>query len=395
MAAARASARGLDVTVFDQMPSLARKFLMAGKSGLNITHGEPVEAFRARYRCDDPRFAAALRAFDNRAVTAWMDALGEAHFTGSSGRVFPKAMKASPLLRKWLARLEAKGVQVALRHRWIGWAGDCGVVFETPDGPVRYRADAVVLALGGGSWARLGSDGAWAKLLNAGEVTPFGPSNVGLLVPWSDLLRERHAGAALKTIALTLNVAGEVLTRRGEAVITERGLESGAVYPLSARLAQAISEGEPFSLSLDLCPDQTVDAVAARLSKVLAKESLANRLRKGLKLDPVKRALVHEGGARPTGDTELAAWLKSVPLAVTGTAPLDEAISTTGGVAWSALDDRWMLLRRPGVFCAGEMLDWDAPTGGYLLTACLATGRAAGEAAAEFALSGHGIAADQ
>lgn len=370
LAAAQVAAEaGLSVTVFDAKPSLGRKFLMAGKSGLNLTHGEDLATFLPRYAEAEPALAPAIRAFDNAAVVAWAEGLGQEMFTGSSGRVFPKVMKASPLLRAWLARLAQLGVAFRTRHRWTGWEGDMPVFDNV--GPVVTRA--TVLACGGGSWARLGSDGAWAGFADL-PVAPFAPANAGIAVSWSGHMAG-HLGAPIKGVAWR---AGPYRSR-GEAILSARGLEGGGVYAVS----RGVKEGE--ALYLDLLPDLSVDAVAARLDRPRGKASMANHLRKVLGMGPVKLALLQEWGRPlPAEAILLARRIKKLRVGHAGLRPMDEAISTAGGVRLSALTDRFMLRDRPGVFCAGEMLDWEAPTGGYLLTGCLATGRWAGQGAAAY-----------
>ena len=362
------AAAGHFVTVYEAKPSVGRKFLMAGKSGLNLTHAEPLEAMLPRFAEAEAKLAPALRAHDNAAILRWAEGLGQEMFTGSTGRVFPRAMKASPLLRAWLARLSGLGVDIRVRHRWVGW-DDAQLRIADPDGAAQgVAADAVVLACGGASWARLGADGAWADWVGV-PITPFAPANAALSVDWSEHMA-RHFGAPVKGVAWR---AGPYRSR-GEAVLSHRGLEGGGIYSVSRGVREADK------LTLDLLPDRSVDEVAARLSRPRGKASLANHLRKTLGLDPVKIALVQEWG-RPLPDVplSLARRLKKLAVRHAGLRPLDEAISTAGGVPFSALDTRLMLKDRPGVFCAGEMLDWEAPTGGYLLTACLASGRWAGQ----------------
>ncbi|MGR3781685.1 MAG: TIGR03862 family flavoprotein [Albimonas sp.] len=366
------SARGHAVTVAEAMPSPARKFLMAGRSGLNITR-TPAPDFCEAYAEAAPWLAPMVAAFGPEEIRAWVEGLGQESFAGSTGRVFPRAMKASPLLRAWLARLEGRGVILRRRWRWTGWEGEA-LRFATPEGPRLERPAAAVLALGGASWARLGSDGAWAGLLAAEgvELAPFRPANVGVAVDWSPAMAPRF-GEPVKAAALR---AGG-LASRGEFVISARGLEGGGIYAVSA----AVRDGAP--LVLDLIPDLETSEAAARLSRARRGESLGNRLRKALRLDPARRALAMEfGRPAPEDPRALAALLKALPVAHAGLRPMDEAISTAGGVARAALDAELMLRARPGVYCAGEMLDWEAPTGGWLLTACLATGRHAGAAAA-------------
>lgn len=376
MAAEELAHAGLSVLVVEAKPSVARKFLMAGKSGLNLTKDEALDDLLLAYDDDADWLSPMLRDFDSTAVQQWAQSLGQELFTGSTGRVFPTVMKASPLLRAWLSRLADLGVEIRTRWRWTGWE-DVDLCFETPEGVQRFRADVTVLALGGASWSRLGADGAWAaSLRDAGvELAPFAPANAGLMVDWSDHMSP-VLGQPLKGIALT---AGSQHTR-GEAVISERGLEGGGVYAI----CKSVREGAP--LFVDLLPDLTLDEITRRLNKPRGKTSLSNHLRKTLKLGAARTALLMEFG-RPLPDDPkvLAQRVKSLQIRHSGLRPMDEAISTAGGVCQSALTDGLMLRALPGVFCAGEMLDWEAPTGGYLLTACFATGRWAGRAAASWA----------
>lgn len=366
MAAEMLGRAGHRVVVVDRMPSAGRKFLMAGKSGLNLTKAEGAEAFVAAYGAQADWLAPMLEAFGPEAVQDWARDLGQDVFTGSTGRVFPRAMKASPLLRAWMARLGALGVTLRTRWRWTGWDAD-GLRFETPEGVRCVRPQVTVLALGGASWRRLGSDGAWAEWIGA-EIAPFGPANMGLEVSWSEHM-VKHFGKPIKGIALSAGAA----VSRGEIVLSGRGIEGGGIYALGA----ALRVGAP--LALDLCPDVAVAALSARIAKVAAKASLATRLRKGAGLSPEKQALVQEfGRPLPRDPDALAQLLKAIPVRHEGPRPLDEAISVAGGLCRAVLDDDLMLRDRPGVFACGEMLDWEAPTGGYLLTACLATGRCAG-----------------
>ena len=359
---------GREVVIFDQMAQPARKFLVAGRGGLNLTHSQPLERFLAHYGAAAEALRPAIEAFPPEALIAWCEGLGQAVFTGSSGRVFPRAMKASPLLRAWLARLEGLGVTLRRRHRWTGWDDAGALRFATPEGEVSFVADATVLTLGGASWPRLGSDGGWASLL--ADVAPFQPSNMGFHVAWSPHFRERFQGLPLKRVALTF--AGE--TRRGEAMVTRDGIEGGAVYALSGALRDAISRDGSALLQVDLRPDLNQAALAARFSG--RGMSLSNQLRKQAGLSPVAAGLVQE--ARHAGDTTaLPALIKALPLRLTGVQGLERAISSAGGLRFTALDEHFMLRARPGVFVAGEMLDWEAPTGGYLLQACLSTGVAA------------------
>jgi len=375
-AAEQLAAAGCAVTVYERMPSVGRKFLMAGRGGLNLTHSEPFEAFVGRYGEAAARLRPTLEAFPPGALVAWAEGLGQPTFVGSSGRVFPKALKASPLLRAWLARLAAAGVTIRTRHEWLGWDADGALRFRTPDGEVTEPADAVILALGGASWARLGSDGAWAGVLaEAGvDVAPFRPANVGFNVAWSPVL-VGFAGQPLKTLALTFRGR----TVRGEAMVTAYGLEGGAVYALAAPLREAIAAAGSATVQLDLRPDATAAELAARLERPRGGQSLSNHLRKALRLSPLEINLLREAHGKdlPADAAPLAAAIKAAPLRLTGIQPLARAISTAGGVALEAVDERLMLRARPGVFVAGEMLDWEAPTGGYLLQATFATGRAA------------------
>jgi uncharacterized flavoprotein (TIGR03862 family) len=375
MAAEELARAGFLVTLADAKPSFGRKFLMAGKSGLNLTRDEPVARLMTAYAEAAPWLAPMIAAFDAYAVQDWARGLGQELFTGSTGRVFPVAMKASPLLRAWLARLDGLGVARRTRWRWRGWeAGK--PEFETPEGPRHLDADVTVLALGGASWARLGSDGAWAGILAAEGVglASFAPANAGLAVNWSAHMRPAF-GLPLKGVAFR---AGPAMSR-GEAVISARGLEGGGIYALS----RAVREGD--DLRVDLLPDVAPDDLAKRLARPRGKASRANHLRKVAKLGPARTALLQEfGRPLPEDPAALARLIKALPLRHAGLRPIDEAISTAGGVMAPALDEGLMLRKRPGVFCAGEMLDWEAPTGGYLLTACLATGRWAGRSAAEF-----------
>lgn len=373
MAAEELARAGHSVLICDAKPSFGRKFLMAGKSGLNLTKDEPIETLLAAYTEAAPRLRPILEAFDSKAVQDWAQELGQEVFTGSTGRVFPAAMKASPLLRAWLERLNGLGVQRQVRWRWQGWKDDA-LLFDTPDGPQSLSPKVTVLALGGASWARLGSDGAWAEHLSAKgvQMAPFQPANTGLSVTWSDHMTPLF-GHAVKGIALH---AGDQISR-GEAMISARGLEGGGLYTIS----RYVRDGTP--LTLDLLPDWTIEKMTARLARPHGKTSLNNHLRKSLKMDKVNIALLQEfGRPLPDNPAALAALIKALPIKHNGPRPIDEAISTAGGVSFDALDDTLMLKEIPGIYCAGEMLDWEAPTGGYLLTACFATGRWAGRAAA-------------
>lgn len=376
-AAEMLAASGRAVTLFDRMPSLGRKLLMAGRGGLNLTHSEPLPAFLGRYH-PAGSLTRAVEAFPPAALRAWCESLGEPTFVGSSGRVFPQSFKASPLLRAWLARLGELGVAIRLRHRLTGIEGSA-LAFDTPEGDLGVRPAATLLALGGASWPRLGSDGAWVPLLEGlgVPVTSLSPANAGFRVAWSETFRERHAGTPLKRVAL--DFAGRSV--RGEAVVTRMGLEGGAVYALSRHLREAITGQGAATVLLDLRPDLGADALTARLAGGRRGDSLSARLRKAAGLPPVAIGLLREaaGAALPTEPDALARLIKATPVTLTGTMGLDRAISTAGGVEWSAVDDNAMLRRQPGLFLAGEMMDWEAPTGGYLLQGAIAGGRAAAE----------------
>lgn len=369
-AAERLAGQHARVLVAEAMPSAGRKFLMAGKSGLNLTKAEAIAPFLARYGDASEAFLDAVRDFGPEAVTAWATSLSQPVFTGSTGRVFPEAMKASPMLRAWLQRLSAMSVTLRTRMRWTGWDGDA-LIFETPDGIGHVRAGVAVLALGGASWRRLGSDGAWAAMPDLPAV-PFKASNVGLRVDWSE-----HMGAFVGQPVKAVRLMAGAVESRGEWVISAEGIEGGGVYEVS----MAVRDGAV--LMLDLVPDLSVAEVGRRLAKPRGKASMSNHLRKALGLTAVQRALLAEWGRPLPEGAALASLIKAVPVPVTALMPLDQAISTGGGVDWDALDG-FMLRHRPGTFVAGEMLDWEAPTGGYLLTGCLATGRAAGDQAARW-----------
>lgn len=384
MAAEVLARGGVRATVFDAMPSAGRKFLMAGRGGLNLTHSEPLPAFLGRYGAAAPLLKPAIDAFPPDALRAWADDLEQATFVGSSGRVFPKTLKASPLLRAWLRRLDSLGVTLRLRHRWTGWDREGRLLFTTPDGE-HAVAGTTILALGGASWPRLGSDGSWTDLLaqRGVAVAPLQPSNSGFTVVWSGLFRDRFEGQPLKNVALSSGVQ----TVRGEAIITRGGIEGGAVYALSAILREQINAAGKAVLHLNLRPDIAVDDLAARLSAPRGKQSISNWLRKAAGLTPVAIGLLQEVaiavGQKP-GDLPpdvLAALIQRVPVTLTGIAPITRAISSAGGIALGELDADYMIRELPGVFAAGEMLDWEAPTGGYLLQASFATGAAAGRGA--------------
>lgn len=382
MAAEVLARGGARVTVYDAMPSAGRKFLMAGRGGLNLTHSEPLPDFLARYREAMPHLRAAVEAFPPDALRDWSAALGQLTFVGSSGRVFPKTFKASPLLRAWLRGLDATGVQFAFRRRWTGWDAAGRLQFQTPDGALAIAPGATVLALGGASWPRLGSDGAWVDCLAAKGVaiSKLRPANSGFAVAWSDVFRDRFEGQPLKGVALTVG-AHKV---RGEAMITRSGIEGGAIYALSAELREAVLGIGQATLTIALRPDLDATALTTRLSGTRGKQSLANFLRKAAQVSPVGIGLMQEAAmasGRPLATlvpAELAHLVNAIPVQLTGVASIDRAISTAGGIAFDELDERFMLRKLPGVFAAGEMLDWEAPTGGYLLQASFATGAAAG-----------------
>lgn len=376
MAAETVASAGKTVAVFEKMPTFARKFLMAGRGGLNLTHSEDFERFVQRYGARSAMLAPMLEAFTPKDLVAWTEALDQPTFVGASGRVFPKAMKASPLLRAWLARLEALGVSLRTRAEWTGWNAEGELLIN---GEV-VRARTVILALGGASWARLGSDAAWVPTLEAGgvEIAPFRAANCGFDVAWSTVFRERFAGEPLKNVALR----HDDRIARGDAMVAGYGLEGGAVYALAASLRDAIEAHGRAVLTIDLRPDIPAETLERRLHAPRGGQSLANFLRKAVKLSPVEINLLREahGLDLPAEPAALAAAIKAAPIALTGVQPMDRAISAAGGVRFEGLDG--LALRgRPEVILAGEMLDWEAPTGGYLLQACFATGVAAGKSA--------------
>jgi uncharacterized flavoprotein (TIGR03862 family) len=385
MAAEVLAQGGANVTLYDAMPSAGRKFLMAGRGGLNLTHSEALPEFLARYGAASSHLAPAIEAFPPGALCAWSEALGQPTFVGSSGRVFPQAFKASPLLRAWLRRLDAMGVKFALRHRWTGWDQNGKLLFQTPDGQHVVGSSATVLALGGASWPRLGSDGGWVEALVARGVLvmPLLPSNCAFGVRWSPVFRERHAGFPLKGIALRFGGA----TVRGEIMLTQTGIEGSPVYALSASLREEICEHGSAVLFVALRPDISTPELAARLNEPRGKSSLATHLRRKLKLTPASIGLIQEAALALNDPLtlmpmdELAINVNSVPVLLTSIAPIARAISTAGGISFGELDADFMIRRLPGVFAAGEMLDWEAPTGGYLLQAAFATGAAAGRGA--------------
>lgn len=363
------SRAGKRVVVFEQAPSAGRKLLMAGRGGLNLTHSEPFETFVTRYGAAQARIRPMIEAFQPRDLIAWAETLGQQTFIGSSGRVFPKAMKASPLLRALLARLSQQGVQLRTRMRWTGWDEHGALSFANGE---HVTASSVLLALGGASWPKLGSDGAWAAVLAARGValSEFQPSNMGFDVNWSPHLKERFAGAPLKGVALRFGAH----RASGEIVITQYGLEGGALYALSPMLREAIARDGAATISIDLRPGATVEELTAKLASARRGDSLANTLRKKIGLTPAAASLLRESCPPPAAPHMLAALIKAVPVTLTAPRGLERAISSAGGVRWEALDEDLQLKAIPNVYAAGEMLDWEAPTGGYLLQGCFSSG---------------------
>ncbi|MEO8281116.1 MAG: TIGR03862 family flavoprotein [Ideonella sp.] len=407
MAAEVLSEAGFEVDLYDAMPSVGRKFLLAGIGGLNLTHSEPLTDFLSRYGERDTAVAGWLDAFSPQDLRGWASGLGIETFVGSSGRVFPADMKAAPLLRAWLHRLRSRGVRFHMRWRLLGLCAAGaniapGLCFATPVGPQRVSADAVVLALGGASWPKLGSDGAWTALLEheGVDIAPLQAANCGfdvgrqgadgaLLPGWTDLFRRRAAGQAMKTVAISCTTpTGELLRRRGEFVFTDSGIEGSLVYSLSATLREGIVSTGGATVHLDLLPDRSAEWVLNEVASPRGSRSLSSHLKSRLNIDSLKTLLLHEllPPASFSEPASLAAALKALPLKLTSPRPLAEAISTAGGVRLEGLDDRLMLRKLPGLFCAGEMLDWEAPTGGYLMTACLASGRCSGQGVVDWLL---------
>jgi uncharacterized flavoprotein (TIGR03862 family) len=382
MAAELLARDGVAVTVYDRMPSVGRKFLMAGRGGLNLTHSEALPQFLARYGDVATPLRTAIERFRPDDLRAWSEGLGEPTFAGSSGRVFPKSFKASPLLRAWLRRLSEAGVVFKLRHKWTGWDASGQLLFSTPNGDIAAGADATILALGGASWPKLGSDGGWVDMLAGVGIAPLAPANAGVVTKWSDIFR-RFEAHPLKRIA----VSCDGTTVRGEAIITRNGLEGGAIYALSAPLRAALARDGSATLHFDLMPDADTPGLEARLRAPRGKQTFSNALRKATRLSPAAIGLLHESAARSgislaASDAKAAAaFIKAAPVTITAMAPIERAISSAGGIRFDALDTHFMLRDRPGVFAAGEMLDWEAPTGGYLLQACFATGVAAANGA--------------
>lgn len=385
MAADILARAGVAVTIYDRMPSLGRKFLLAGRGGLNITHSEPLASFMGRYREAEPVLRDAIAAFSPADLRQFCADLGQETFVGSSGRVFPESLKTSPVLRSWLRRLAELGVEVRLRHRWLGWTGAGDLAFAAPDGETAIKADCAVLALGGASWPHLGGDGGWAPVLReAGiAVSLLRPSNCGFRASWSTFFRDRFAGQPLKNVALRFgeeNIPGELM-------ITAGGIEGGAIYALSPLLRGAIETQGSAVLQVDLLSALAETTLATRLAKPRGKRSFSNWLRQQTRLTPAALGLLQEAARAESvalaalDGGQLAAFIKRVPVRLNGIASIDRAISAAGGVAFSEIDDAFMLRKRPGMFVAGEMLDWEAPTGGYLLQAVFATGAAAGRGA--------------
>jgi len=391
MAAEVLSQAGCRVDLYDSMPSVGRKFLLAGVGGMNITHSEPFEPFLSRYGARALSIRPLLEALPPTALCEWIHGLGIETFVGSSGRVFPKEMKAAPLLRAWLHRLRAMGVNFHVRHRWLGWNDAGALRFTVPGGETTVVADTVVLALGGGSWARLGSDGAWLQFLaQRGVVSaPLQPSNCGFDVQagWSEHLRTRFAGQPLKTVALHFtDFNGKRHQRKGELMLSDSGFEGSLIYALSTLLRDTIAAQGSVSIELDLAPDKPLERVVAEITHPRGSRSLSSHLQSRAGIKGVKMALLREvlSAEQLNNSVTLAHAIKSLPLTLSAARPLDEAISSAGGVEFESLDAKLMLRDVPGVFCAGEMLDWEAPTGGYLLTACFASGRVAGQGALDY-----------
>lgn len=387
MAAEAAVTAGASVELYDAMSSVGRKFLLAGKGGLNLSHSEPMESFLSRYGSRRALIEPAIRSFPAAALRTWAHELGVKTFIGTSGRIFPTDLKAAPLLRAWLRRLRKAGVQFHVKHRWRGWDQDEKLLFTSPQGPRSVQAHAVVLALGGGSWPHLGSDAAWVQILAERRVpiVPLRPANCGFDVRWSEYFRTKFAGHPVKTVEVTANTMdGTAIRRMGEFVITANGVEGGIIYMVSSHVRDVIAAKGEAMLWLDLVPDRPLRRLTDDLSQPRGKRTMATHLKRRAGIMGVKAGLLREVVPRAvfTDPVRLATVLKSLPLKLVAPRPLEEAISTAGGVSFEALDTRLMLHSFPGVFCAGEMLDWEAPTGGYLLTGCLATGRHAGDAAA-------------
>ncbi|WP_135075506.1 TIGR03862 family flavoprotein [Terasakiella sp. SH-1] len=365
---------GLEIHLFDAMPSLGRKFLMAGKSGMNITHSEEFSIFLSRYHDGGKRLEDIIADFTPNDIRNWVHELGIDTFIGSSGRVFPTDFKAAPLLRNWLKSLRNKGLHTHVRHRWAGWRKEA-LWFETPNGPYNFQADATILALGGASWPKLGSDGHWQGLLNL-PIHPFKPSNCGFLVNWSDPFKEKFAGSPIKPVILH----ADQQQVKGEFVISADGIEGSAIYTMSRTLRLELEEKGKATLYLDLCPDRSLEKLSTALNKPRGAKSISTHIKRASGLSGAKAGLLRECLDKNnfTDMNKLADGIKRLPVPLTGMRPIDEAISCAGGVSFDALDDHLMVQQQPGLFLCGEMLNWDAPTGGYLLTACLALGKRAG-----------------
>jgi uncharacterized flavoprotein (TIGR03862 family) len=383
MAADVLCAKGFSVDLYDSMPSLGRKFLMAGKSGLNLTHAEAFDAFSERFVETKFFLAPILDAFPPSAIRAWATNLGVETFVGTSGRVFPTEMKAAPLLRAWLRQLRANGLRIHVHHKWVGWDEDGRLMFDTPDGSVQIHPGITVLALGGASWPKLGSDGAWVEWLGSGNVSvaPLKPANCGFEVDWSDHLRQHFQGQPLKGITMT----AQDQKAGGECMMTDYGLEGGPIYVLSGILRDTLEQDGSAKLEIDLIPDIDEASLVQRLSRPRGKKSMATHLKRTVGLSGIKSALLYEGADRSAFNNPawLAGRIKALPLALHRTRPIAEAISTAGGITWSDITESLELKSMDNVYVAGEMLDWDAPTGGYLLSACFATGKWVGEAVAQ------------
>lgn len=396
MAAEVAISSGACVDVYDAMPSVGRKFLLAGKGGLNLTHSEAAEKFLLRYGTRRAHIQPLLTGLGSEALREWARGLGVETFIGTSGRVFPVDLKSAPLLRAWLRRLRQGGVTLHVRHRWSGWDENGALRFTTPQGDRLISADAVILALGGGSWPRLGSDGAWVRLLaqRGVPIQPLRPANCGFDVNWSQHLRARFAGHPVKPVVVSgITMEGGEFRQQGELVVTETGIEGGVIYAVSAWLRDEILEKGVAGIQLDLAPDRDLSRLVSDLSRPRGSRSMASHLKRRVGIEGVKAGLLREFVPKQdfSDPVLLAAAIKALPIQLVAPRPLEEAISTAGGIAFEALDERLMIRALPGVFCAGEMLDWEAPTGGYLLTACFASGHAAGAGAVAWLQSARNV----
>lgn len=384
MAAEVLSQPNINVKIYDAMPTVGRKFLMAGKGGMNITHSEPITPFLSRYGTRQKDIAPLLNQFTPQNLREWIHQLGIDTFVGTSGRVFPRDMKAAPLLRSWLNRLRKAGVSFHMRHRWLGWNDKGLLIFSTPHGEQSAQADAVLLALGGGSWAHLGSDGAWVPLLqqHGVPVSTLQPANCGFDINWSEYFRSRYAGEPLKSVTLSFTDATDIEhNKQGEFLMTESGVEGSLVYALSARIRDTITATGKATIYLDLLPNKDTTHVINEIAHPRGSRSMSSHLQSRLGIKGVKAGLLRECVAKEdfSDPTKLGLAIKKLPLELVAARPLNEAISSAGGVMFEALDEHLMIRNMPGIFCAGEMLDWEAPTGGYLLTACFASGHAAGK----------------